>query len=141
MDLESNLFNIQVLMNMLYPQLPRQCIFIEEVKIILRIISTSTVNLIWLQLTIFLSIQLKIFMAKEIQQPFILISVDLLRLGAINSLESPVNNQILFLQINIIYFRSYGLLQEFSFILILKVKVTFDNFQMSMRGNIPSFCL
>ena len=141
MDLESNLFNIQVLMNMLYPQLPRQCIFIEEVKIILRIISTSTVNLIWLQLTIFLLIQLKIFMAKEIQQPFILISVDLLRLGAINSLESPVNNQILFLQINIIYFRSYGLLQEFSFILILKVKVTFDNFQMSMRGNIPSFCL
>ena len=61
---------------------------------LLRIILMSTVKLIWLQLTIFLLISLKIFMAKEIQQLSILIYADLPRLGAINLLESP-NNQIL----------------------------------------------
>ena len=87
MDLESSLFNIQVPYYKLYNLHMKE--FLAQT--LLRIILMSTVKVIWLQLTIFLSISLKIFMAKEIQQLSILIYADLPRLGAINSLESPNN--------------------------------------------------
>ena len=90
MDLESSLFNIQVPLNIWYTLYN---LHMKEflAYTLLRIILMSTVKLIWLQLTIFLLISLKIFMAKEIQQLSILIYADLPRLGAINLLESPNN--------------------------------------------------